>query len=44
MTVDLVFNAVADHLPDLTPLAEPECLRSSFINGIEHWQVDYRSS
>ncbi|SIB91462.1 cytochrome P450 [Mycobacteroides abscessus subsp. bolletii] len=36
MTVDLMFNAVAHHLPDLTPLAEPEWLRSSFINGIKH--------
>jgi cholest-4-en-3-one 26-monooxygenase len=43
MTIDLMFNAIADHLPDLTPLAAPERLRSSMINGIKHWQVDYRS-
>ena len=42
MTIDLMFNAIADHLPDLTPLAAPERLRSSMINGIKHWQVDYR--
>lgn len=41
MTIDLMFNALADHVPDLRPLAEPERLRSSFINGIKHWQVDY---
>ncbi|MDT5369559.1 MAG: cholest-4-en-3-one 26-monooxygenase [Mycobacterium sp.] len=41
MTIDLMFNAIADHLPDLTPVAEPERLRSSMINGIKHWQVDY---
>jgi cholest-4-en-3-one 26-monooxygenase len=34
MTIDLMFNAIADHLPDLTPVAEPERLRSSMINGI----------
>jgi len=42
MTIDLMFNAIADHLPDLTPVAGPERLRSSMINGIKHWQVDYR--
>ena len=41
MTIDLMFNAIADHLPDLTPVAAPERLRSSMINGIKHWQVDY---
>jgi cholest-4-en-3-one 26-monooxygenase len=42
MTIDLMFNAIADHLPDLTAMGEPERLRSSFINGIKHWQVDYQ--
>ena len=41
MTVDLMFNAIADHISDLTPVAAPERLRSSMINGIKHWQVDY---
>jgi cholest-4-en-3-one 26-monooxygenase len=44
MTIDLMFNAIADHLPDLTPVADPERLRSPFINGIKHWQVDYGSA
>ncbi len=43
MTVDLMFNAIADHLPDLTPAGEPERLRSPFINGIKHWPVDYHT-
>ncbi|KUI44814.1 steroid C27-monooxygenase [Mycobacterium sp. GA-1199] len=42
MTIDLMFNAIADHIPDLTPVAAPERLRHSMINGIKHWQVDYR--
>ncbi|MDT5246370.1 MAG: cholest-4-en-3-one 26-monooxygenase [Mycobacterium sp.] len=42
MTIDLMFNAIADHSPELTPVSEPERLRSSFINGIKHWQVEYR--
>jgi cholest-4-en-3-one 26-monooxygenase len=43
MTIDLMFNAIADEMPDLTPLADPERLRSPFITGIKHWQVAYRS-
>jgi cholest-4-en-3-one 26-monooxygenase len=42
MTIDLMFSAIADHIPDLTPLAAPERLRHSMINGIKHWQVEYR--
>lgn len=42
MTIDLMFNAVADHMPDLAPLAKPERLRSGWLNGIKHWQVDYQ--
>ncbi len=41
MTIDLMFNAIADHMPNLTPLAQPERLRSGWLNGIKHWQVDY---
>ncbi|WP_441964066.1 cytochrome P450 [Mycolicibacterium houstonense] len=42
MTIDLIFNAIADEMPDLRPLAAPERLRSGWLNGIKHWQVDYR--
>jgi cholest-4-en-3-one 26-monooxygenase len=41
MTINLIFNAVADHMPDLKPIAQPERLRSGWLNGIKHWQVDY---
>jgi|SRR5271166_4592566 len=44
MTVDLMVNAIADHMPDLTPMGDPERLRSPFINGIKHWQVDYQAA
>ncbi|GAA2565606.1 cytochrome P450 [Mycolicibacterium diernhoferi] len=44
MTIDLMFNAIADAMPDLTPLAAPERLRSGWLNGIKHWQVDYAGS
>ena len=41
LTVELMFNAIADLMPDLTPLGPPERLRSGWLNGIKHWQVDY---
>jgi cholest-4-en-3-one 26-monooxygenase len=42
MTIELMFNAIADHLPDLTSVSRPERLRSGWLNGIKHWQVDYQ--
>ena len=41
MTIDLMFNAIADAMPDLTPLGKPERLRSGWLNGVKHWNVDY---
>jgi cholest-4-en-3-one 26-monooxygenase len=41
MTINLIFGAVADHMPDLKPIGEPERLRSGWLNGIKHWHVDY---
>jgi cholest-4-en-3-one 26-monooxygenase len=41
MTINLIFNAVADHMPELKPIGEPERLRSGWLNGIKHWKVDY---
>ena len=44
MTIDLMFNAIADAMPDLTPLGKPERLRSGWLNGVKHWNVDYTGS
>ena len=44
MTINLIFNGVADHMPDLSSLGDPERLRSGWLNGIKHWQVDYTGS
>ena len=41
MTIDLMFNAIADAIPDLESISKPERLRSGWLNGIKHWQVDY---
>ena len=42
MTIDLMFNAIAEHMPDLKSVGTPERLRSGWLNGIKHWQVDYQ--
>jgi cholest-4-en-3-one 26-monooxygenase len=44
LTINLMFGALADAVPDLTALAKPERLRSGWLNGIKHWQVDYTRS
>ena len=44
MTIDLMFNAIADHMPDLTSVGRPDRLRSGWLNGIKHWQVDYQGT
>lgn len=41
MTIGLIFDAIADNMPDLTPLDRPQRLRSGWLNGIKHWHVDY---
>ncbi|MFF2554799.1 cytochrome P450 [Nocardia sp. NPDC058058] len=41
LEIDLMFNAIADAMPNLSQLAEPQRLRSGWINGIKHWQVRY---
>ncbi|MCW2842722.1 MAG: Steroid C26-monooxygenase [Nocardioides sp.] len=39
--VRLIFEALADHAPDITKLAEPKRLRHGWINGIKDLQVKY---
>jgi cholest-4-en-3-one 26-monooxygenase len=41
MEINLMFNALADMVPDITKLAEPNRLRHGWINGIKELQVDY---
>jgi cholest-4-en-3-one 26-monooxygenase len=41
MTIDLMFTAIAEQMPDLTALRAPQRLRSGWLNGIKHWDVDY---
>ena len=42
LEIELMFGAIADAMPDLRQESEPRRLRSGWINGIKHWQVEYR--
>ncbi|GAB2653684.1 cytochrome P450 [Nocardia goodfellowii] len=43
LEIELIFNAIADHLPDITKLGDPKRLRSGWLNGIKEFPVDYRT-
>jgi cholest-4-en-3-one 26-monooxygenase len=40
--IRLIFDALADHAPDITKVAEPRRLRHGWINGIKELQVAYK--
>ena len=44
MEVDLIFGAIADHIPDITKIGDPRRLRSGWLNGIKDFEVDYKTS
>ncbi|RBO87486.1 cytochrome P450 [Nocardia puris] len=44
LEIDLIFNAIADHLPDITKIGDPKRLRSGWLNGIKEFPVDYRTA
>jgi cholest-4-en-3-one 26-monooxygenase len=41
MEINLIFNAIADHMPNIRQVAEPVRLRSGWLNGIKHYAVKY---
>ncbi len=41
MEISLIFNAIADHLPDISLLGDPKRLRSGWLNGIKELPVSY---
>lgn len=42
MEIKLMFNEIADQIPDISKLGEPQRLRSGWINGVKELQVAYR--
>ena len=41
MEINLIFNAIADHLPDITMIGDPARLRSGWLNGIKALPVSF---
>ncbi|MBI3214621.1 MAG: cytochrome P450 [Mycobacterium sp.] len=42
MEIALMFDAIADTIPDITKRAEPTRVRSPWLNGLKTFEVDYR--
>jgi cholest-4-en-3-one 26-monooxygenase len=41
MEIKLIFNELANQIPDISKVAEPQRLRSGWINGVKDLQVSY---
>ncbi|MBK1788697.1 cytochrome P450 [Prauserella cavernicola] len=41
LEIDLIFNAIADEMPNIRELEQPDRLRSGWLNGIKHYRVAY---
>jgi cholest-4-en-3-one 26-monooxygenase len=41
LELELIFNKIADHMPDITRLGDPGRFRSGWINGIKRLDTDY---
>jgi cholest-4-en-3-one 26-monooxygenase len=39
--INLMFNAIADHIPDISKLGDPQRLHSGWLNGIKSLPVSY---
>jgi cholest-4-en-3-one 26-monooxygenase len=42
MEIKLIFNEIADQMPNIAKLSEPQRLRSGWLNGVKELQVSYR--
>jgi len=42
LEIDLMFNAIADAMPDITRVGDPQRLRSGWLNGVKRLPVAYR--
>ncbi|RMI28310.1 cytochrome P450 [Nocardia stercoris] len=41
MEIDLIFNAIADHLPNITAIGDPRRLQSGWLNAIKEYPMDF---
>ena len=42
LEIELIFNAIADHMPNIRKIGQPRRLRSGWLNGIKEFRVSYR--
>ena len=42
MEIKLIFNELADQIPNISKLVEPKRLRSGWLNGVKDLQVSYQ--
>lgn len=42
LEIDLIFGAIADHMPDIAPAGPQRRLRAGWLNGIKEMPVTYR--
>jgi cholest-4-en-3-one 26-monooxygenase len=42
MEIKLIFNELADQIPNISKLGEPQRLRSGWLNGVKDLQVSYQ--
>ncbi len=42
LEIDLIFNAIADAMPDISKAGDPQRLRSGWLNGVKRLPVAYR--
>jgi cholest-4-en-3-one 26-monooxygenase len=42
LEIDLIFNAIADGMPDISKAGDPQRLRSGWLNGVKRLPVSYR--
>nr|WP_040510823.1 cytochrome P450 [Gordonia soli] len=42
MEIEIMMNAIADTIPDISKVAEPVRIRSGWLNGIKELEVSYR--
>ncbi len=42
LEIDLMFNAIADAMPDISKAGSPQRLRSGWLNGVKRLPVSYR--
>jgi cholest-4-en-3-one 26-monooxygenase len=41
LEIDLIFNAIAEHMPDISRAGPERRLRSGWLNGIKEFPVNY---